>query len=150
MDLSQASVNDLAKCLGITARRVQQLTAEGVIPKTDRGSYDLAAAVPAFIAHLRDRASGGLGDQKRLIKAKARLAEIEVEKAEGELVSLSAVGDVWSEAIVNARNRLRGIPSKAAPLVAVETRPEECQAILLTLVDEALTELADNPDAGLG
>jgi hypothetical protein len=73
----------VARLLDLSERRIQQLSREGVIPKAERGQYDLVAAVRGYVAYLRDlavRAQAGAPDfgveRARLIKAKADLAEM--------------------------------------------------------------------------
>ncbi len=46
----------IARLLDLSERRVQQLSREGVIPKAERGQYDLVGAVRAYDANLRDLA----------------------------------------------------------------------------------------------
>jgi phage terminase Nu1 subunit (DNA packaging protein) len=46
-------VGTIAKLLMLTDRRVQQLSKEGVIPKADRGRYELAPAVQGYIRYLQ-------------------------------------------------------------------------------------------------
>ena len=77
----------IARLLDLSERRIQQLSREGVIPKAERGQYDLVAAVRGYVAYLRDlavRAQAGAPDfgaeRARLIKAKADLAEMEAER----------------------------------------------------------------------
>ena len=74
----------IARLLVITPRRLQQLTKEGYLPKSERGRYELVPVVQAYIRYLRDRAvKGDLGDddfgthKTRLIKAQADIAELE-------------------------------------------------------------------------
>ena len=51
-------VSTIAKLLMLTERRVQQLTADGVIPKPERGRYELIPAVQGYIKYLRARTLG--------------------------------------------------------------------------------------------
>ena len=51
-------VSTIAKLFNLTERRVQQLASDGVIPKADRGKYDLVACVRGYIGFLQDRAFG--------------------------------------------------------------------------------------------
>ena len=51
-------VNVIAKLLDLTIRRVYQLTNEGVIPRAEKGRYELVPAVQGYIRYLRDRAVG--------------------------------------------------------------------------------------------
>ena len=42
----------VAKVLGISSRRVQQLTEDGIFEKEKRGQYNIAKTVQAFIAYI--------------------------------------------------------------------------------------------------
>jgi len=44
----------IARLLDLSERRIQQLSREGVIPKAERGQYDLVGAVRGYVAYLRD------------------------------------------------------------------------------------------------
>ena len=51
-------VKTIASILNLTERRVQQLAHEGIIPKAERGKYDLIGCVRAYIKYLQERAIG--------------------------------------------------------------------------------------------
>ena len=46
--------------LGMTARRVQQLVNDGVLPKTLHGKYALTKCIHAYIAHLKSLSDGNV------------------------------------------------------------------------------------------
>lgn len=80
-------VSTIAKLLLLSDRRVQQLTKEGVIPKAERGRYELAPAVQGYIRYLQERSlrtdSSPIDyhmEKARLTKAQADSAEIEAAK----------------------------------------------------------------------
>jgi len=143
-------VTTIAKLLLVSERRVQQLSKEGVIPKTDHGRYELAPAVQGYIRYLQERSLGRPSapvdyhmEKARLVKTQADKAEIELKELNGELVRTQDVSDQWYSTITDCKSRLLSIPSKAAPIVAAETNPGECQTIIDDLVREALEELAN-------
>src|SRR3972149_9929233 len=84
----------ISKLLDLTPRRVQHLANEGVIPKAEKGRYELVPAVRGYIRYLRDRAIGAdaLPDESarasraRLLKAQAEAQEMENAKVRGELL----------------------------------------------------------------
>ena len=93
----------MAKLLMLTPRRLQQLATEGIIPKVERGRYELAPVIQAYIHYLRERAVPGAMNvvsideaRQRKLLADARLAEIEVAKAEGAVASIEAVEKGWT------------------------------------------------------
>jgi hypothetical protein len=46
------SVHDLARYMGVTPRRVQQLAKEGIIEKAGRGGYDIIRCLAMYVAYL--------------------------------------------------------------------------------------------------
>lgn len=138
----------IAKLLMLTERRVQQLSAEGVIPKAERGRYELVPAVQGYIRYLKDRSLGAdvPGDEyehkRRLLKAKADLAEMEAALLAGKLVKTEVAEAVWSDAASRFRQRALSVAPKAAPIVAVETDASVCYEVIESYLHEALAELA--------
>jgi hypothetical protein len=65
----------IAGLLMLTGRRVQQLTSERVLPKAERGQYELVPVVQAYVRYLRERSvSGDLdGDDADIGKLEARM-----------------------------------------------------------------------------
>jgi len=75
-------------------------------------------------------------------RADARLAEIEVSKARGELVATVDVAAAWSEVLVGLRAKLLSIPTKAGATMAAETDQAVIEAFLEDQIRDALEELA--------
>jgi phage terminase Nu1 subunit (DNA packaging protein) len=139
----------IAKLLMLTDRRVQQLAKEGHIPRAERGRYELVPAVQGYVRYLRDRAINGdvgeggeASDRARLIKARADIAEMEAQRLAEDLVSVGDVERATADMVARFRARSLAIPSKAAPMVAMEETTEACHEIIETFVHEALAELS--------
>lgn len=141
-------VETIAKLLVLTERRVQQLAREGILPKAEHGRYELAPVVQAYIKYLRDRAIGADtpgedGDHKRrLMKARADIAEFEAQRLSGDLVPVDQVEKTWTDIVANFRQRMLSVATKAAPLVVVETSIDAACDIIEALIHEGLAELA--------
>lgn len=139
----------IARLLDLSERRVQQLSREGVIPKAERGRYDLVGAVRGYVAYLRDlavKAQAGAPDfgveRARLIKAKADLAEMEADGRRGELLPADAVEAAWIAVLARLRARLLVLPDRLAPLCVEETTIAGVRDQIRKAVREALDELA--------
>jgi hypothetical protein len=65
-------VETIAKLLDLTPRRVQQLSAEGVIPRVGHGKYELVSSVRGYIRYLKAAEIGGdaRADNQRLLRAR--------------------------------------------------------------------------------
>ena len=143
-------VTTIAKLLLISDRRVQQLSKEGVIPKTDHGRYELAPAVQGYVRYLQERSLGRPNapedyhtEKARLVRLQADKAEIELKELNGQLVRADDVEAEWTDMLSAMKSRLMAIPSKAAPIVAAEDNPAQVIDVIEDLVREALQELSD-------
>jgi phage terminase Nu1 subunit (DNA packaging protein) len=142
-------LDTISKLLDLTPQRVNQLVREGIIPKADRGRYELVPVVQAYIRYLRDRAIKGdvHGDdysahRTRLIKARADLLEMEQAQIGGKLIPAEDVENAWIEVLANCRAKMLSILTKSAPEVFAAESLVEVKGILKTAVNEALSELA--------
>jgi len=144
-------VNVIAKLLDLTIRRVYQLTNEGVIPRAEKGRYELVPAVQGYIRYLRDRAIGAdaLPDESarasraRLLKAQAEAQEMENAKVRGELLPRDPVELAISAVLGVVRNRILAIDKKLPMRVLGCNSLPEIQAISSEMHNEALNELAN-------
>lgn len=142
-------LDTISKLLDLTPQRVNQLVREGIVPKAERGRYELVPVVQAYIRYLRDRAVKGdvYGDdysahRTRLVKVRADLLEIEQSQVEGRLIPAGDVEAAWVEVLANCRSKMLSIPTKVAPEVFAAESLVEVKGLLKTAVHEALSELA--------
>jgi phage terminase Nu1 subunit (DNA packaging protein) len=125
---AHADAATVAKFVGLTSKRVQQLHAENRIPAPDAaGLYPLAATVQRYIEFLRARADTGTitTAKRRKLEAQASIAEMELAKKRGELLDAKAVETVWTARKLAVRD-----------VVLRSPLPKSSQ-------DEILNELAD-------
>jgi phage terminase Nu1 subunit (DNA packaging protein) len=142
----------IARLLDLTERRIQQLGREGIIPKPERGQYDLVGAVRGYVHYLREQAgrnAGGAADfgteRVRLIKAKADLAEMEAAQMRGDLVAAMEVEQAWTDILALLKARLLILPDRLAPLVHEEATVPAARNLIRKAIVETLTELAARP-----
>lgn len=154
----------IAKLLDLSERRVQQLSREGVIPKAERGRYELVPAVRGYIHYLRDR-SLDVGvvsidvARQRKTAAEAELAEIELAKARADVASIEDVAKRWDAILSGVRARMLALPTKVAPMVTHENDQGIVKECIENAIHTALGELSaglsddagggNEPDAGL-
>lgn len=145
----------MGKLIGLSDRRVRQLADEGVIPRTEGGSYELTVALPAYINHLKmdgeiDKSSldSFLQKEKALHeKAKREKAELILGQMRNNLHESQDVEKVMNEMLINFKTKLLSIPTKVAPqLIGYEEIPE-VEEILRHEIYEVLKELSEyDPD----
>ncbi len=143
-------VSTLAKLFNLTERRVQQLARDGVIPKPEKGRYDLIACVQAYIKYLQERATGR-GDiepqdtyieRARLLKAQADKTELEVKAMTGDLIATEQVELLWAGLVAAFRSRMLALPVRCAQMVMSMKNYTEIEGCLRAQVYDALSELS--------
>jgi len=144
------NITAISKLLKLTERRVQQLTKDDIIPKGERGKYDLIGSVHGYIDFLKAKAGGDftaedvIKNKNKLMKAKAEIAEIERMKATGELIPKQEVKSTWLELINKVKQKLLSIPNKVAPIVVSIKNTNEIKLILQDKIYEALYEITSD------
>jgi len=146
-------VSTIAKLFDLTERRVQQLTKEGVIPKSSRGKYELVPTVKGYINYLKGKSGlDGCGatinianERARLIKMQADKLAMELEEEKGRLLDASEVEDAWNNIVTRCRSALLRIPSKLALQLSVAS-PQEAEHIMKKAINDALLELSQTND----
>ncbi|RMH19753.1 MAG: hypothetical protein D6698_05300 [Gammaproteobacteria bacterium] len=136
--------------VGITTRRIQQLTKEGVLKNIGRGKYDAAEAIQAYLAYQieleRKRYNDDdmkIAEAKRIQEvAEAKLKVIKLKKEEGKLVDREEFERMLENAIYNAKNKLLAIPVKVSARAAATKDPRKIKVMIEGAIYEALSELS--------
>ena len=135
------SATDCARILGVHRRTFLDW---GLEPARKEGSKSLHDICEVVRYHLG--AGGELRPGDRLSLAKAEQVEVENQVRQGELVELAEIQSEWKREVTSAKNLLLGIPTRIAPLIAVEENPGVCQQIVRRAITEALDELSEIPE----
>jgi phage terminase Nu1 subunit (DNA packaging protein) len=152
---------DFATKIGRTPQRVSQLINEGRIVLAGNGRC-AKVMVAESLARLRetdvcrmniatqnDSESGDVRRRYLIARAKreshlAKLAEIELKVATGQLVKADAVLAEWLSIAANIRARLLALPSRLAARAHGARTRGELQRLLQAGIYEALQELAES------
>lgn len=142
---AEAPADALAHLLGITSRQVQRLAKAGILPRSARGSYDLAAGVQAWGAYLsQGKATAELGsERRRLIAAQAYRAEVENRRIDGELLLREDVTIVVSAAMATVATALDALGGRLANELAAESDPGVIRQKLLAETRRIRTQASD-------
>jgi phage terminase Nu1 subunit (DNA packaging protein) len=142
----------IARLLDLSERRIQQLSREGVIPKAERGQYDLIGSVRGYVRYLRDqalRAQAGAPDyaaeRARFIRARADLAEMEAEEKRRSLIAVDEIEAAWIAVLALLRTRLLALPDRLAPQAFDQPTVGDTRNLIRTAIREVLDDLAE-PD----
>ncbi len=151
------STSALAKLMGISERRVQQITKENGFHRVERGKYHLEKSVEKYIAYKIDEALAtdkivvdGEGEeldngveQALWTRARREKTELEVAIIKGELHRAVDVRAINSDMLSSFRSRLMSLPSKVAPLVLPMDDLKEIESVVKENVHVALNELKE-------
>lgn len=154
MSVSQGyPASTLAKVLDLSERRIRQLAQSKVIPKGEKGLYDLVGCVHGYIHYLRDKLAKAENsteneslnvERKRLLKAQADMAECEFQEKRGELIAFSAVTYLLQEVGAIYTSSIDAIPGRFAqelvnisnPAVMKSKLFDECRRIRNSTSDQ--------------
>ena len=85
-------VEIIAQLFGVTVRRIQQLTQEGLLPTTETTEgrrYDLVPTIQSYVKYLSEKAYGKNRSEEELkLKNRKIEAEASLKEAQGELARL--------------------------------------------------------------
>lgn len=142
---------ELASVLGLTARRVQQLSEDGTLEKEGRGKFKLGVAVQKYISFI-SKGEITSSDKKiekikniaeaTLKESKAKVAKFEAKELEGNMHRSEDVENVLEDLIFFMRNSLNALPGRIASDVAQNSNPSECAEIIKKEVHAIMRELS--------
>ena len=155
MSTATQPIGVIARLLDLSERRVQQLSREGVIPKAERGQYDLIGSVRGYVRYLRDqalKAQAGAPDyaaeRARFIRARADLAEMEADEKRRSLIAAEQIEAAWIAVLALLRTRLLALPDRLAPQAFEQSTVGDTRNLIRAAIREVLDDLAQ-PDIEL-
>ena len=143
----------VAELLGLSEKRIKQLTEDGAIKEFSHGHYKLWPTAKAYITYLQN-AAGSLdynAEKASLTKVKREDAELSLALRRGELHRATDVEFILTNMLMAFKAKLEALPHKILPLLvnAMEgdAAPDEALVILRKAMEEAVGELRDyTPD----
>ena len=128
-------VEVIASLFGVTVRRVQQLTQEGIISttKTKEGNrYELAPTIQRYVKYLSDKAYGKSKSEKeaelREQKLQAEIA-LKTEIASGKYIDIEEVKMDYSRFFVSFKKFALSLPSRLSGRISGHCDPMEIRSI---------------------
>ena len=134
----------LARLLGITDRRVRQLTEQGVLSRQAEGDFIYPEAIEEYYAYKykSNEEVDYMAEKALHEKTKRELAELELAKRRNEVHDAEDVQIVMVDMLTKLRSQLLGLPTKMAKLLA-ERDASYIDAALTQEIEERLQELSD-------
>lgn len=152
-DISDLIVNTdaLANLLGYTRQRINQLAKEGILEKKAPGRFYLMLNVQKYIDFLKagqheeeEESQAAYWEEKALHeRAKREMAELKLAKLKNRLHDADDIEQIMGNMLVTFRNRILGIPQKAAPKIIGMENLAEINETINTELLEALIELSE-------
>jgi phage terminase Nu1 subunit (DNA packaging protein) len=145
------SVNKISDLTGQDRRRVKRIAEAALTPEVQGRShlYETCELIPLLFDSSGYEQHLDLTQERAwLAKVQRERAEIELQKARGDVVDVNEITEAMAAAIGAARAQLLGLPHKLAPQLVAITDPGEAFNLLQATVHDALTELADGPVVG--
>lgn len=151
---TEVSTSELAAVLGLTVRRVQQLSQDGIIPTVSRGKFLLREAVARFIDYrtrLMNRdddsaeakaALDKIVAEAKLKTAKADVAALEADELKGTMHRAEDVEILVNDLVYTIRSSLGALPGRVALDAFAAKTPEELSNVVRREVRKILRELA--------
>ncbi|WP_158873988.1 terminase small subunit [Antarcticirhabdus aurantiaca] len=117
---TEVSTKDFGDLVGISARTVQNLIAEGTIERTASGKIPLAEATAAYCERLRKSAAGRAeagdldltAERARLAKEQADAQEMKNAVGRGELLKAADVQRAWADILRMVQALMLSLSSK--------------------------------------
>ncbi len=150
-DDTTVSTTQLAMVLGITARRVQQLTQDGTFQTETRGRFILADNVQRYITFVT---GNQMSEEEKKIEiqrrrseaklktSKAIVAHMEAEELRGNMHRSEDVSAITEDMVKTIRAMLTALPGRLAVPVSKAESAEECSVIIRDGVYAVMEELA--------
>lgn len=158
-------VEIIAQLFGVTVRRIQQLTQEGVLPTIetpDGRRYDLVPTIQRYVKYLSDKAYGKNRSEKELeLREQKMKAEIALKESQGELhrlrtdiaagkyISIEEVTLDYTRFFVTFKKFAMSLPSRLAGIVSGYVEPLEVRRIEKDLQEEIVKLLGAFVVAGV-
>lgn len=126
-DRTEVSTTELARVLGITARRVQQMAQDGTLNLVRRGRFNLCESIQQYIKFLASEKESGSQDKERQIaetsfkKARAIVAMLEAQELQGKMHRSDDVAEFWDDMGYAIRSVLLALPGRVAVDMAEAT-----------------------------
>ncbi len=136
----------MAQVLGVSLTRINKLVADGILVKDTslaRGGLRFAESMRRYYCECGEDKDVNYARERALwMKAKRQLAELKLNKTQGQLYESAVVEDAFLRLTTLVRQKLTVLPSKLARTL-VGLNADEIYAALTDEVESCLAEMAE-------
>lgn len=141
------STKDLSLIYGCSVQYIGELLKAGILPRPPKQNcHDVIKACQAIIEKIREDASeqktGIDAENLRLVKARARKAELEVLELTKILIPSKDVKEAAFEKARMVRDQFMNIPSRLSPILAAEKEAKKVNEVLDKEIRQILEALS--------
>lgn len=149
-DETEVSTTELAMVIGVTARRVQQMTQDGTLQTIRRGHFLLADNVQRYISFIT---GSQMSDEDRKLEKARKAAEVKIKMAKADIAKLEAdelkgnmhrsedVAALTEDMVMTIRSMMNALPGRLSVMCAKAETAEECSVIIRDGVYAIMAEL---------
>lgn len=150
-DDTTVSTTELARVLGLSARRIQQMAQDGTVPPATKGRFRLNDSVQRYITFITGNKISE--DEQKTEKAR-RMAEVSIKAAKATMAKLEAselqgkmhrsedVRAITEDMANTLRDLLLGLPGRLAVDVTNARSAAEASVIIKEAVHEIMREMS--------
>ena len=146
---SEVQTNEIAVVLGLTTRRIQQLTREGVLKKA-RSRYNLVDSVQRYMDYRSKKNDEDLDATEvekqeaevSIKKARAIITVLEAKELQGKMHRSEDVAAMTEDLVYTIRGMLLALPGRLAVDTAAASSPPEAAEIIRQEVYKLMMELS--------
>jgi len=149
---TEVTTTEVAAMFGKTARRIQQLTQDGVLVPVSRGKFRIADVIEQWIDHLtgdgeseeeleRARVKRAVHDA-RLKEAKATIETLKADELKGTMHRADDVKVLTEDMIYTIRSNLMALPGRVAVDAFAAESAAEVSAVITKEIHKIMRELA--------
>ena len=150
-DDTTVSTTELARILGLSARRVQQMAQDGTVPPASRGRFRLADSVQRYITFIT---GNKLSEEEQQTEKARRMAEVSIKAAKATVAKLEAselkgkmhrsedVMAITEEMANTMRSLLLALPGRLAVDVSNARSAAEASVIIKESVHAIMREMS--------
>lgn len=144
---TEVSTKEIALILGVTARWVQQLTQDGVLPTVGRSRYNLSETIQAYAEYRAKKAPDPTDLEKSeaelsIKKANAIIKVMEAKELQGKMHRSEDVAAMTEDLIYTIRGMMLALPGRLAVDVTRANEPSEAAHIIQKEVFAIMEELS--------
>lgn len=150
-DDTTVSTTELARILGLSARRVQQMAQDGTVPPATRGRFRLTDSVQRYITFITGNKMSEEEQQtekaRRMAEvsikaAKATVAKLEANELKGKMHRAEDVAAITEEMANTLRSLLLALPGRLAVDVTNARSAAEASSIIKEAIHEVMREVS--------